>query len=145
MLQEKFPSILVLKHWLRDKPPAVRSCCAGGNRYRPLRCSARLDSPFLSTLLTLSYRKLPHGSKLIDSAELMARKLHFNDGPADTPKITQHMRRASATPHSIHTLSHGLDPSLRENSNDVKRNGGRGPRRTRLLQTKPAAPIALRL
>jgi len=38
-------------------------------------------------------RKLPDGSKWIDSAELIARKLrNFNDGTADIPKITKHMR-----------------------------------------------------
>jgi hypothetical protein len=38
-------------------------------------------------------RKLPDGSKWIDSAELIARNLrNFNDGTADIPKITQQMR-----------------------------------------------------
>jgi chromosome segregation ATPase len=38
-------------------------------------------------------RKLPDGSKWIDSAELIARKLrNFNDGTADIPRITKHMR-----------------------------------------------------
>jgi hypothetical protein len=38
-------------------------------------------------------RKLPDGSKWIDSAELIARKLrNFNDVTADIPRITEHMR-----------------------------------------------------
>ena len=38
-------------------------------------------------------RKLPDGSKWIDSAELIARNLrNFNDGTADIPRITKHMR-----------------------------------------------------
>jgi chromosome segregation ATPase len=38
-------------------------------------------------------RKLPDGSKWIDSAELIARKLrNFNDGPSNIPRITEHMR-----------------------------------------------------
>jgi hypothetical protein len=37
--------------------------------------------------------KLPDGSKWIDSAELIARRLrNFNDGTADIPRITKHMR-----------------------------------------------------
>ena len=38
-------------------------------------------------------RKLPDSSKWIGSAELIARKLrNFNDGTADIPRITRHMR-----------------------------------------------------
>ncbi|OLB72059.1 MAG: hypothetical protein AUI16_21490 [Alphaproteobacteria bacterium 13_2_20CM_2_64_7] len=41
-------------------------------------------------------RKLPDGSKWIDSAELIARKLrNFNDGTGDIPRITKHMRLPS--------------------------------------------------
>jgi hypothetical protein len=51
-------------------------------------------------------RKLPGGSKWIDSAELIARKLrNFNDGTADVPRIAKHMR-LSAFRYS------GLDPYI---------------------------------